>query len=230
MQQQRAKRPIEIQDLVVWVIRDQKAHRIDGAGIGLFEGELAAEGRRVYRRSADGVAATMDNIGIGGRIQRIGHDSGELHPDAELVWGLIAKLPDPCRLPVIEAGRTGEPPQGAWLPEPGLVPVWRKGPRFDREGRPAEGSFKMIYDSNRNAISCPLEPEHEPSYIASVREEYRNWRAGLEHVARALIAEPERLRRWSVRPPRFADAPWDMPAAALLGPLAAASLDNTKSP
>lgn len=202
------REPIEVIALVVWTVRDQRADR---ASVGLHEGERAAEGLRPYRRSADGVAAQLENIGIGGRIQVIGRDTGALHPDAEQVWTAILQLERDARRLVVEHGRSASLPLGGILPEPALEPVWRRGRRrrYDADGRPDPEAVQVIIDPvSRRPSWCPLQLEHEQSFLDELRAEYALWRAAMLRLGAHFSGRPELLRRWAVRPPSIPAEPW----------------------
>jgi hypothetical protein len=207
------REPIEVTGLVVWTISRQRADR---AWVGLHEGERAAEGLPSFGSSADGVAAVAGNIGIGGRIQVIGYDTGSLHPDAEEVMTYLHRLERDQRRAVIAYGRSCQLPLAAYLPDPRLGPVWRKGPRFDAEGRPDPDAVQVSYDPDQHRIAwCPLQLEHEDRFVAELRAEYATWRAGMLRVGWHFCGHPHLLRRWSVRPPRIAAEPWRSPALPL---------------
>jgi hypothetical protein len=210
------KESIDVGGLVVWTVRDQRADR---ASVGLHEGELVASGLRLYRRSPDGVAAQLDNIGIGGRIQRIGYDTGALHPDADQVWSFVQRLERDQRRGVVDYGRSAELPLGAHLPDPALGPIWLKGPRYDADGRPDPESVRVSIDpTSRRPTLCPLQLEHELAFVEELRAEYATWRKAMLRVGAHFFGHPHLLRRWAVRRPAIPAEPWRVQNALDLRP------------
>ncbi|MCG5241885.1 hypothetical protein ACIU1J_19535 [Azospirillum doebereinerae] len=92
-----ARRPMDVEDLAVWAIRDQKADRTGGA---LFEMEAALDrpDREPRGSSRDGIAELMRRRETGGcRVDGGGPMRGvqpRVHPDAEAVVDAIRAIPD----------------------------------------------------------------------------------------------------------------------------------------
>lgn len=82
---------IDVEQLVVWAFRDQKADRF--AGVGLHSIEASVEGLEPRGRSADGCGALADIEHLGCRIdRRVGIVRDEIHPAAEAVAVLAAEV------------------------------------------------------------------------------------------------------------------------------------------
>src|SRR5260221_12579907 len=89
------RREIDIEAFLVWVFRDQKAHVIEGRGVGLFAAEAAAGGIRRQATSADGCANVERLALLGCSIDGGGMSNGlDLHPDAERAYAVVNRLSD----------------------------------------------------------------------------------------------------------------------------------------
>lgn len=224
----RDEREVDVLDLVHWVYRDQKAHIVDGRGIGLHEGEKVAA--RVISAAQAGGGSVLRGVAeignLGCVVQRQGYDMGELHPVAETVHGIVAWLQRTGRAAgrlVVEHAQKGEIPSGATL-EPKLQPSWKSsGPRWhwvkvrrETDGAevalrwPAERSFRMAYDDSRERMPlyCPLEEDFGPDYVAAERRDYVAWHDAL----RLLVAECDALTR---------DLPLQLGGLVVTGPVLA---------
>lgn len=225
----RSDREVDVVDLVTWVYREQRAHIVDGRGIGLHEGERAAEGLG-HTIAADSIARVVANGVLGCQVDKLGYDMGELHPVAEAVHGIVARLQTSglaAGFLVIQHAQKGEIPTGATL-EPRLQPDWKsKGPQWqwvtvrrETDGEtvtlrwPAERSFKMAYDDSRERmpICCLLAEDFGPDYIASERRDYVAWHDALTRLVNICDAltrnDPMALGGLLVTGPTLAREPW----------------------
>src|SRR5215469_15078414 len=93
----RTKRRLTIQQLLVWVYKDQRVIEISGRG--MFEGESARKepwGHQEQFISRDGCAAIERNAILGANVDGSGPIRGipqPLHPDAETVHEVVLRLP-----------------------------------------------------------------------------------------------------------------------------------------
>lgn len=180
----RAAAAIAVEDLLIWTYQRQRAHVVDGAGIGLHELERRAAGIAVYRRSADGCAAIAEGAALGARIDGGAPDAGALHPDAEAVHQAVSRLA--ARAVLIQFGLTGAAPDAMRGVVPRVEPVWRNAERR----KPA-----MIHDANRHGLACLIRIVPDWSTIECARQAYRTWHDGLVALAARLGGGP--LRQWS---------------------------------
>lgn len=224
-----ADRAVDVLDLVTWVYREQRAHIVDGRGIGLHEGERAAAGLG-HTIQGDSIARIVTNGVLGCQVDKLGYDMGELHPVAETVHGLLLRLHRGARAAgnlVVEHALRGEIPAGATL-EPQLQPAWKaNGPRWqwvnvrrETDGAtvgirwPAERSFKMVYDDSRERMPlyCPLDEDFGPDYVAAERRDYVAWHDALTllvvECAALVKAAPLALGGLVVTGPTLAREPW----------------------
>jgi hypothetical protein len=58
-------------------------------------------------------------------------------------------------------------------------PVWKGTPRYDYNGLPAAGSYRMIYGESRHPTACEVRPRQNVSYIEAQRRDYELWHNGL---------------------------------------------------
>src|SRR5260370_10057602 len=92
---ERRRREIDIEPFLVWVFRDQKAHVIEGRGVGLFAAEADAGGIPRQGISADGCASVERLALLGCAIDGGGMANGlDLHPDAEPAYAAVNRLSD----------------------------------------------------------------------------------------------------------------------------------------
>ncbi|MFZ2872231.1 MAG: hypothetical protein WAZ62_19165, partial [Zavarzinia sp.] len=99
---------IDVEHLVIWAIRDQRADLYIG-GVELFADERRADGGLVMSRSADGCAAVEAIAALGCAIDGgAGAARGlALDPDAAHVAEMIEVLPQPMRGLLLRHGRAG---------------------------------------------------------------------------------------------------------------------------
>jgi hypothetical protein len=207
---------MDVVDVMVWVFRDQEAHVVDGRGIGLFEGERAMGGKAIAGRSMTAVVGEIATVGC--MIDRDGYDLGQLHPMAEAVFEIVDEMPNPYRGLLVKFGKLGALPDGYdadWR----LGPKWKYDPdhptraRHDSGGDINPKAIEYLYDANRHAIACALEPDHPPYFIEALRDEYRTWHDGLCAVVRRCSApsQRKRLERLVVTGPTLPSDPWSTP-------------------
>lgn len=213
-----ADRLVDVVELVNWVYADQRAHIIDGRGIGLHEGEKEAEAALAGRRSGAvhvSLHARFQEIMLlGCRVDKIGADTGDLHPVAETVHDLARRLGAYRTIRTCAIRR--EPPIGGSI-EARLGPVWKVEPRYERalcEGcgevhaLPKAGSFKVDYDTRKYPLSCPVADDHEPEYIGALRREYLAWHDDLSLLVQQLRDIRDKLGGLVVTGPRVPRQPW----------------------
>lgn len=116
-------RALDLEALVIWAIRTQKADRTD---VALFDVEAAVGGLEPRGWSVDGVATMMHRGDLGCRIDGCVAVRGvapRMHPDAELVALVIGAMVDRrARGIILHQARIGERPD--WLPwEQRLAPL-----------------------------------------------------------------------------------------------------------
>src|SRR5690349_19980021 len=114
---------IEVEQLVVWAFREQKADRF--AGVGLYSAEASADGIVMTGRSSDGCGALADIEHLGCRIdRRKGIIKDQVHPAAEAVAVITAEIKGGEL--VRHYGRLGGRPDGWAEPERWYRPVvWK---------------------------------------------------------------------------------------------------------
>ncbi|EKE70882.1 hypothetical protein [Oceanibaculum indicum] len=181
----RKLRQITARALLEWTYRDQCADRL--ADAGLIGPERDAAGLEPRGSSADGVAALMRRDVLGVRIDGgpVGV-SPRLHPDAEAVHDfVIAALPGLSPW-MIRHARAGSCPDWGQAMRPRMEPDWKGEPRHDGFGRPVRGSYRMIYDANRNPIACAVQPADHVIYRDALRQDYRRWYDGVAAVFAAF--------------------------------------------
>lgn len=118
----RTRLHVDLEQLVIWTVRDQKADRDDAAWhdieAAVYNNELGGRSYRgvqvdLCRPSADGCATIARNAAVGCTIDGGGPIRGippAVHPDAELVADAIHRLRPAARRLVLHHGRTGERP------------------------------------------------------------------------------------------------------------------------
>lgn len=198
-------RTIDVVDLLVWVYRDQKAHLVDGRGIGLYAGERAADHGVVSETTMTAVVGEVGRIGC--MIDRIGRDPGHLHPAAEVVNEIVAGLGKPVTALLVTYGRRAEYPPAFDLTVE-LRPAWKRRPEFDQYGMPKKGSVRMILDGNDNVIGCRLEQVPSGDMVEDLQADYRWWHQGLVAVAGQCRRQQQRLGRLFVTGPTVPAEPW----------------------
>lgn len=119
------RRALDLEALLVWVVRDQKADRVGAAlhplevvaHFGLLHGLPAGAGVYETGISGDGCAAIAQRGELGTDVDGGGPIRGlpaRLHPDAELVLEALERLPSSERRVILDHARHGDRPE--WLP------------------------------------------------------------------------------------------------------------------
>ena len=197
-----ARQPIDMEDLLVWTYRDQKADLVIRRGAGLHTLEALADGVEVHGVSACGCASVSRIAELGVRVDRSAPDQGALHPDAETVHRAVMRLDDRVhglprsRLVIVNAGRAERPDAMV-----GEVP--RPIPVLNRKGEPSV----VFSDAGKRYGTCPVDYQPSATMILTAREEYTAWHAALRLLAMALQHEPK-LTRWYPLAPAAPEAPW----------------------
>jgi hypothetical protein len=198
-------RTLDVEDLVAWVYRDQRAnvvsHNIGGSW-------------RLGMGSNIGAAVRYAELG-GMRVDGGGVGNGAIHDDA-LTIHLFAEEQGLHLLALY--GRSGARPE-VDPPRLHLEPKWKDGPRWTEGlgGRrvPVQGSYRMIYDPSRNPVACALiDPRTTEKSILQLEEarraDYGEWWWGLALVAWHF--REEGLKAHTVGPMLPPQYPWENPA------------------
>lgn len=196
---------IDVENLLEWAYRRQKVDIVIDRGIGLSHAEAKAAGITRYQTSADW-AAIDRYAALGCFVDQIGYDTGQVHPDAEALHEVVRRMGDPVRLLLIRHAKGGTRPEWGEGADIRYEPVWKGQPRYDIRGRPAKGSYRLIYGDGHHPNGCYVRPRQHLPYIEAQRDDYRAWHHGLlalvEHFARHPLA------RHAVLPPAAPAEPW----------------------
>lgn len=198
-----ARQPIPMDRLLVWTYRDQRADVVIGRGVGLHGLEAAADGVTIQASSACGCAAVARIAELGVRVDSLGRDRGDLHPDAELVHRAVIKLGGkvaglPVAHLVIRCASRGEVPDAMVGERPQARPYLHA----------VNGSVRVDgKDANGRYGWCPISWSPSWSEIVAARDEYGVWLSAVRALAFALASEP-RLMRWHPLPPEAPAEPW----------------------
>jgi hypothetical protein len=189
------REPVDIERLLVWTYRHQRADRVLGVGIGLFDQEAAMDGHRHCATSKDGVAA-MRRIGaLGTRVDGGGASAAALHIDAEIVHTAVMALPHDTSALVIVHARAASRPDDTAIPTPRAFPVKNERGRIVRE--------YAEWDKSKNYGWTPLVWTAAPVTAAAIRRDYATWRDALGVLAFTL-ARGRGLTRHRPTPPQAA--------------------------
>jgi hypothetical protein len=195
------RQPIDIEDLLVWTYRDQRADVVIERGIGLFDQEGEADGIVKQREAACGVLAVARSCLLGGRVDGGGRSAGALDEDAELVHRAVMRLTDRVqglprwRLVIQNAARSERP-------DAMVTAVPRPVALLQRDGRPVVNWS----DKGKRYGSCPVEYAPSAALILAAQAEYAAWHSALMLLALAL--QSERLSRWFPLRPSAPARPW----------------------
>ena len=188
---------IEVEQLVIWAFRDQRAHRHAGSGLHAIEAEVL--GLEANGRSGDGCAVISDIQHMGCRIDRGGaRIKDHVHPAAELVAVLVDEIEGGDL--VRRFGTLGIRPEGWREPERWFRPtVWVKVGEegqweWENEGRGGRG--------NRLTRVIPTITREE---LARRRDEYAAWHEALDQMAWRLSM---RALGFAVSGPAAPARPW----------------------
>lgn len=171
-------RPIDIEQLLVWAFRDQKAHKVLEARDGLFDQEAALDGH-AFQSSRDSSAMMERNGQLGTRVDGGGRSAPHLHDDAEEVYKAVMALTvDEAMLVRKHACAASRPDHEAVVP-PKAFPV------PNRLGNPT-----VCYPSDKNRDPghgwCLVQWTVSPVSAEVIRIEYAIWHKALKLLAVAL--------------------------------------------
>ena len=192
---------IDVERLVVWALRDQRAGEIVDGPVGLEAAEAAAAGAPRRRVSTCGCAAVERVLELGADIRVVGR-GGAPTPgcsgDAEAVWAAVVGLAGERSRLVREHGRLGSRPD--WVPRGA-----RRGPVWERGAVPV-----VRYDGNRHKIApwCALGWAVPREYVEARRASWGVWREGLAMLRRTLDRGGG-LRGFVVLGPAVPARPWE---------------------
>lgn len=209
-EQARARRVLDVEDLVVWTYRDQVAHRSgaldDGADI-----RRAARGGWSAGWSTDGCVAVERYAVLGTFVDRSANLGWEPHPDAVTVLVQAQALGRGAELLLKQYGCIAGRPD--WLPgwRPRVEPVWKGLPGRIEGGKVVAGKVEMIYPPRGAAvrhmpIACKVELADPPGYAEAKRRRYAEWHDAL--TALALRLRQAGLRDHLVTGPAAPARPW----------------------
>lgn len=210
-----ADRLVDVVELVSWVYAEQRAHIVDGRGIGLHEGEMIAEGVLDARRAGGGSGyGRFHEIQLlGCKIDRVGYDMGDLHPVAEAVNAMIGKIGG-GGLIVRFAAKRDIPPGASF--DIRLAPRWKSEPRWQlgpcagcgqQHQLPMQGTF-VVWTRNKRPVYCPLDFDYEPEYLAQLRQEYIAWHDALSELVVRCCYNREKIGGLVVTGPKLLREPW----------------------
>jgi len=186
------REPVDIERLLVWTYRDQRADKVLAASSGLLAAEAALDGHGRYLTSGDGVA-TMARIGaLGVRVDGGGPSSGALHQDAEVVHEAVTMLGKIEAHLVIEHARAASRPDQIEIIPPRAYAV------RNRLGR-ATIEYED-WDRNRNYGFCSVQWTVAPTTAEVVFLEYAMWWRALDALAVALSGDGRLTRHRALRP------------------------------
>ena len=194
------RREMDIEAMLIWAYRDQRADLLFGRGVWLFDVERRAAGLPVQSISGDGSAVIERGALLGCRIDGGGPAAMQrIHTDAEAVHEEVLALGSRIeRAAVVESAKTGERPD--WMPgaraymEPVLVASGK------RAGEPVR-----LYDKNRGWIGCRVTVGLSQELIDTRRAFYESWHGALVKLAGRLDG---RLLKHQVAGPRAPARPW----------------------
>jgi hypothetical protein len=186
------RQPVDIERLLTWTYRDQRADKVLAAPSGLLDAEAALDGHGRYLTSGDGVAS-MARIGaLGVRVDGGGPSSGALHPDAEIVDEAVTMLGK------IEAHLVITHARGASRPDQIEIVPPRAWAVRNRRGR-ATVEYED-WDRNHNYGFCPVQWTVAPTTAEVVSLEYAVWWRALDALAVALSGDGRLTRHRPLRP------------------------------
>lgn len=194
----------DIEALLVWTYKRQKADIVIGRGVGLHDLEARADGVQIVDVSACGVAAVARIGMLGTRIDQIGRDAGDLHHDAEVVHRAVMQMDGrvnglPRSRLIIEHAARGERPDA----KVGVVP--RAYPYLNPRG----DVVVEWLDKGRRYGVCRVQWSPSAVLIDAAREEYQAWHRALLQLA-SILSEGGKLQRWTLTPFKAPVAPWQL--------------------
>lgn len=170
------KKSMTLEQLLWWTYHTQRADVVINHGVGLFEGEMMAEGITPVRSSPDGVHL-LSTTGL--RVDSMGRARGDLHPDAERVHRTVLALQKFEQAVVMTCIRIGGPPDQML----GAVPRYR--PMRDRAGRPV-----VMRDRRGKRLASAVELVPDPGHIAMCRRAWVEWREVMSALMARLTSTP----------------------------------------
>jgi hypothetical protein len=192
MQYVELRQPTDIETLLVWTYRDQKADRVISVGTKLHRQEAEVDGEWHDSTSKDGIAA-VERAGIlGTRIDGGGNGTAALHGDAEYVHEAVMTLPMPVAMLTMQHARAASRPDGITIPIP------RPVRQLAQNGR-----VKLVYaawDKSHNYGLCPLAWTSSPVTVDALAAEYGLWRLSLTILALALSGDGRLTRHRATKP------------------------------
>lgn len=175
------RRPVDIENLLVWTYRDQRADKVCAGDRGLFAQEASTDGHQRYATSGDGVAA-MESIGaLGVRVSTSRASVGVLHDDAEIVHEAVTRLGEAtARLMRGHARHASRPDHNVIIPGRWL-PKRDEHERIERHYEP--------WDKQHHYGWMAIFQSAETATAAEVCAEYAIWRRALGALAFALSTD-----------------------------------------
>jgi hypothetical protein len=231
-----ARRPVDVEDLVRWVYREQKVDIVlagrdqgpSGGGVS-SSGVMAAIGR---------LGCIVDTSGPGASWVA---DRAEIHPDAEAVHSFVLSRAAARGLGFHLVQRHAkDATRPNWRPDadPRCLPQWRED-RFgnsraawDAYGLPKRGTFVVEYElgedgrKSHKPSHCPITWQDHPDVLAIERAEWRQWRRALDEIAAYFRANPGELVRHRVEGPAIEAEPWNAAAFLATGNVRAVAGDE----
>ena len=192
--------PTDIEDLLVWTYRDQRADVVIRNGVGLHDTEAAMDAGSVEARGSSSTCgcAALERIGRAGcRVDGGGLSADHLHEDAERIHRQVERLPAPIAALVIRSARIND--RLDWMP--GVVP--RAAPVLN--GRRQVSVRCEVWDKNRDYGWCPIEWTPSQVRIDAARDEYGLWWQALRSLAGWVRRD---LVRYRATGPAISATPW----------------------
>ena len=196
------RRPVDVERLLIWAYRDQRAHVIINLGLGLEAIEAGLDDVVKYAISGDGCVAVAAIAELGCRVDTSPTRMCDLHPDAERVHIAVSALDKPVQMMVIRCALMAERPN--WLPGARPKAQAQRGRRGAVHVRYADS------DKNRNYGWCPVEWHPSLAFIEAMRREYTMWHQAVADVSKAL-RKPGILKSHRIAGFIAPDRPWAKP-------------------
>ncbi len=199
-----AKKLIDVERLMEWTYRLQKAHLVVDHGVGLHAIEARAAG---IQRSENSTLAAVERYGLlGCFVDGGGYAAGAIHADAEAVHDFVRRMADRSRWLLLKHGKQASRPEWGEHLAPTVRPIWKDRPVYDADGHPAARKFEIVYRSNR-PVWCPVRFIDHTAFATRLREDYAAWHAGLTALATHCSYHP--LTSHLVTGPSAPAAPWE---------------------
>jgi hypothetical protein len=183
---------IDIERLLIWTYRDQRADVVLGRGYGLHDQEAMMDGIG-HPRGSDSLVA-LARIGLlGTRVDGGGPTCDALHADAEITHNVVLALDRPIGLLVMQHARDASRPDQITIAPSKPVAA------TDARGRNVHGYD--AWDKNRDYGWCKLLWTMPLDGADIARVEYGLWHAALRRIAKALDKDRQ-LTEFRATPPR----------------------------